>query len=156
MTQTMRMTVPLANQILAEYGGPGGGARYESKEAADRARKRYLKAYAYLYSRTTNAKAAGRANDNSLSRRNAHKMRRHRPAGVTAWYQNLLTAEHVKCFYCDRELPTEERVGDHFVPLSKGGEHCVENLVPACRSCNQEKSDKMPGDYIAECYLRRV
>jgi len=31
---------------------------------------------------------------------------------------------------------------DHVVPLSKGGEHSIENIVPACLSCNAGKGAK--------------
>lgn len=34
---------------------------------------------------------------------------------------------------------------DHVVPLSKGGNHDVENTAIACSSCNKEKSDKLLG-----------
>ena len=28
---------------------------------------------------------------------------------------------------------------DHVVPLSKEGKHDIENIVPACKSCNSKK-----------------
>jgi 5-methylcytosine-specific restriction endonuclease McrA len=31
---------------------------------------------------------------------------------------------------------------DHVVPLSRGGDHSPENVVPACISCNQRKNNK--------------
>lgn len=31
---------------------------------------------------------------------------------------------------------------DHVVPISKGGEHFVWNLVPICHRCNQEKGQR--------------
>ncbi len=31
---------------------------------------------------------------------------------------------------------------DHVVPLSKGGEHSEDNLVPACAPCNLSKGNK--------------
>ena len=31
---------------------------------------------------------------------------------------------------------------DHVIPLSKGGEHSIENIVPACLSCNAGKGAK--------------
>ena len=30
---------------------------------------------------------------------------------------------------------------DHFIPISKGGTSDLENLVPACRTCNLTKRD---------------
>ncbi len=52
-----------------------------------------------------------------------------------------------RCFYC--EEGTYEHL-DHYIPLSKGGGHTKENLVPSCASCNLKKHDKMPEDFIKE------
>lgn len=35
---------------------------------------------------------------------------------------------------------------DHVMPLSRGGTNDRANLVTACRSCNQQKSDKTPDE----------
>lgn len=43
-----------------------------------------------------------------------------------------------KCAYCGKELPLEQ---DHFIPLSKGGEYTINNIVPACRHCNASKNN---------------
>ena len=43
-----------------------------------------------------------------------------------------------KCAYCGRELPLAQ---EHFIPLSKGGEYTVNNIIPACKSCNSSKND---------------
>lgn len=40
------------------------------------------------------------------------------------------------CAYCGKELPLEQ---EHFVPLTKGGEYTHNNIIPACRSCNNSK-----------------
>jgi len=49
-----------------------------------------------------------------------------------------------KCAYCDKEfdlfnLPTR----DHIIPISKGGDNIKENIIPACRSCNAKKGNKI-------------
>lgn len=41
------------------------------------------------------------------------------------------------CVYC---LEPAHGV-DHIVPKSQGGGHRPENLVPACKSCNESKAD---------------
>ena len=43
------------------------------------------------------------------------------------------------CAYC---LSTEKLTKDHFVPVIKGGELTVKNIVPVCNSCNSSKRDK--------------
>lgn len=41
-----------------------------------------------------------------------------------------------KCVYCGDQPGREQ---DHVVPLSKGGRHSHDNVVPACRHCNATK-----------------
>jgi 5-methylcytosine-specific restriction endonuclease McrA len=49
-----------------------------------------------------------------------------------------------KCFYCDCSLIEKKvRTVDHIIPLSRGGKHCVDNLVPCCRKCNSSKHNKL-------------
>jgi hypothetical protein len=43
-----------------------------------------------------------------------------------------------KCAYCGQELPLSQ---DHFIPLSKGGEYTVNNIIPSCKSCNCSKNN---------------
>lgn len=48
-----------------------------------------------------------------------------------------------ECAYCGKK----EQEQDHFIPLNRGGSHCIENIVPCCRSCNASKSDKDAWDW---------
>lgn len=43
------------------------------------------------------------------------------------------------CPYCSR--PADLIEADHIVALALGGTDDIENIVPACRSCNRRKSD---------------
>ena len=43
-----------------------------------------------------------------------------------------------ECCYCGKELPLEQ---EHFIPLSKLGEYTINNIIPACRSCNCSKNN---------------
>jgi 5-methylcytosine-specific restriction endonuclease McrA len=45
-----------------------------------------------------------------------------------------------QCAYCGKSVPTKRRTVDHVVPLSKGGKHVPENIVPSCRPCNSRKA----------------
>lgn len=42
---------------------------------------------------------------------------------------------------------------DHFIPLSKGGLHALQNLVIACGPCSQKKYDKMPHIFFEQIDL---
>ena len=56
------------------------------------------------------------------------------------WIAKLNEYDH-KCAYCGRDdVPLEQ---DHIIPLSKGGLHCWANIVPACRSCNCKKNNRI-------------
>ena len=50
---------------------------------------------------------------------------------------SLLEYYGKKCVYCGREATGF----DHLYPVSKGGEHTIGNLAPACGSCNSRKSN---------------
>ncbi|MFH1049403.1 MAG: HNH endonuclease [bacterium] len=46
------------------------------------------------------------------------------------------------CQYCGTK--TKELTIDHVIPKSKGGEDSWENLVSACKKCNNKKADRTP------------
>jgi 5-methylcytosine-specific restriction endonuclease McrA len=45
-----------------------------------------------------------------------------------------------KCAYCEVRAPLTQ---DHVVPVSRGGQHAIGNVVPACRSCNAKKKHRL-------------
>lgn len=47
-----------------------------------------------------------------------------------------------RCAYCGKK--PKELTKDHIVPLIKGGSHTMDNIVPACRSCNSRKQTGPP------------
>lgn len=58
------------------------------------------------------------------------------------------------CAYC---LETHAQlVPDHFIPLSKGGSNEIENIVPACASCNGSKHNKTPLEIASGVRGRRL
>ena len=54
-----------------------------------------------------------------------------------------------KCFYCKKPLAFSEATRDHYVPLTKGGNDSIDNIVPACANCNSHKRNKMPDEFIS-------
>lgn len=47
------------------------------------------------------------------------------------------------CYWCNRAMnPFSDFTCDHVVPLSKGGETSIENLVPCCHGCNGRKGSE--------------
>ncbi|WP_320663540.1 HNH endonuclease signature motif containing protein [Prochlorococcus sp. MIT 1223] len=53
------------------------------------------------------------------------------------WRKSLHTFTGKSCIYCGKN---SESI-DHILPKSKGGLSNTENCVPACLSCNGDKSD---------------
>ena len=53
-----------------------------------------------------------------------------------------------KCFWCGKSMDVVTQ--DHLIPLSKGGSHTPDNVVPACRSCNCKKSDRDPLEFLSD------
>jgi 5-methylcytosine-specific restriction endonuclease McrA len=55
---------------------------------------------------------------------------------ILAWHRS---DEGCRCAYCfDVCAPTL----DHVVPISRGGDHTADNVVPACKSCNSSKGTR--------------
>lgn len=54
---------------------------------------------------------------------------------------------HSKCHYCDAKASSL----DHNIPQSLGGPYARWNIVPACISCNNGKSNRMPTCKCNQC-----
>lgn len=50
--------------------------------------------------------------------------------------KELIQIYNSKCFYCQSNSNIE---ADHIIPISRGGQHSVGNLIAACRKCNASK-----------------
>lgn len=59
-------------------------------------------------------------------------------------HQDIINKYGNKCFYC----PGSFDHIDHYMPLSKGGMHTLENVRPSCVECNLTKSNKLPEEFI--------
>lgn len=59
----------------------------------------------------------------------------------------------VRCFYCGKILSEGELTVDHIIPQEIGGPTITNNLVPACKECNCEKSNMNAIQYSK--YLKR-
>lgn len=56
--------------------------------------------------------------------------------------RTLFARDEYLCMYCGKGFPESELTRDHIVPTSQGGLDVWENVVAACRRCNQFKSDR--------------
>ena len=91
--------------------------------------------------------AAGKGRENNRTHsRNYRALKKKQAEGepITKEVWRRILAEHGgKCAYCKVETPYLEM--DHVVPLTRGGKHSVDNVVPACRACNTSKNDQLLG-----------
>lgn len=51
------------------------------------------------------------------------------------------------CYYCGTK---GKLTYDHVVPLKKGGQHVIVNMVMACQKCNCAKGSKLPEEFAKE------
>ncbi len=52
------------------------------------------------------------------------------------------------CHYCGKKFPPEELTMDHIVPVVRGGKSVRGNMVPCCKTCNNEKKYLTPAEII--------
>lgn len=92
-----------------------------------------------------------KANPEHYREINRNRLARERGAGgegLPHWLElDWLLAYGRQCVYCSTPL-ADETCGaapkftvDHVHPLALGGDHALENLVPACLHCNSSKGD---------------
>lgn len=65
--------------------------------------------------------------------------------------QRVFSRDKHTCQYCGKQ--SRELTIDHVIPRHRGGEHSWENVVSACKSCNQRKAGRTPRE--AEMRLQR-
>lgn len=114
---------------------------YESNiERAKETRKKYNK----YYRSTESSKISSRIF--KLKRR---KVIRYGCDKATNTEIKLLIENSKNCYWCDKELNGIYHI-DHYIPIAKGGNHSIENLVISCPSCNLRKHSKDPMQFAKE------
>jgi 5-methylcytosine-specific restriction endonuclease McrA len=56
-------------------------------------------------------------------------------------WHTILARFSYRCAYCGS---SDQLTQDHVRPLSRGGAHSKENVVPACKPCNCKKQARLP------------
>ena len=57
---------------------------------------------------------------------------------------DILQLSKNSCYWCDCKILNNNYHLDHYISLSKGGIHTIDNIVISCPSCNLRKSNKDP------------
>lgn len=58
--------------------------------------------------------------------------------------RSVLARDQYTCQYCGEQPGRANLTIDHVIPRSRGGQTDWENVVTACRSCNQRKGNRTP------------
>lgn len=78
----------------------------------------------------------------------AEQRRKAQALKKSAWWQNIL--QKGICHYCQQKFEASELTMDHIVPVARGGLSVKNNVVPACKSCNQNKKLEIPVESLLE------
>jgi len=100
-------------------------------------RKWYLAHREEVCARTKNRRLAHPEENAPHSARRRAKQRRAECSLTVAEWQVVKSIYGHRCVYCKRKL--KRLTMDHVIPLSRGGSHTKENVVPACSRCNSSK-----------------
>lgn len=93
------------------------------------------------------AKFLEKVNDEETTYRLLNKLDKSSKRNNLSVYRDILFYEYEqkRCFYCRKEFKSLKGIHvDHFVPWSKIKDDQLWNLVLACSSCNEKKSDRIP------------
>ena len=89
-------------------------------------------------------------NRNCLHPYSAHHARKYNPKisnfTVGEW-QDILEQANGACFYCASQVGSENLVVEHQIPLSRGGDNSVSNIVASCVSCNSQKGTRTAEEF---------
>jgi 5-methylcytosine-specific restriction endonuclease McrA len=70
------------------------------------------------------------------------------PSEQLTWDQwiRLIIIWRGRCVYCG--CMPDVLTQDHVIPLSRGGTHTMDNIVPACKPCNSSKGNKDVDEWL--------
>jgi 5-methylcytosine-specific restriction endonuclease McrA len=57
---------------------------------------------------------------------------------------NIFIRDKNTCQYCGHQFGKTHLTLDHVIPIVQGGKKCWENIVTACKPCNQKKGGRTP------------
>lgn len=76
--------------------------------------------------------------DEALIRKEKARARELRKTG---WWKKKIASGI--CCYCGKRFSPDKLTMDHVVPLSRGGKSTKNNLVTACKECNNRKKNSL-------------
>lgn len=76
---------------------------------------------------------------------------RERGTHTDAEWRVLLDDHNHMCAYCGTSRAVAK---DHIVPISRGGSNAIENIAPACASCNSRKASLLLSEFVDRLRVR--
>jgi 5-methylcytosine-specific restriction endonuclease McrA len=122
--------------------------RVSSKKAHPEKHRRRKVAYRKAHPEKSRKRTAAysKAHPEKVRQRDARRRARKIGAPVcdftAAQWQDMKTLYQNRCVYCGKGK--QRLTQDHVIPLSRGGSHTWDNIVPACASCNRSKWTNAP------------
>lgn len=116
------------------------------QRARERTRRRYLSDPAGWLARQKDWRQRNPEKAHAYVR-TSHSKRREASKGgsfTTAQWLALLDRHGRRCAYCGSNVQIEI---DHRIPLIRGGSNTIENILPACRSCNRRKNRRTEDEF---------
>jgi 5-methylcytosine-specific restriction endonuclease McrA len=129
--------------------------RQSNPDKAKAIRRRYSEKHADVETKAKAAwKAANKPRIAEYTRRRVTLKRGGEAESVAQFYEFVRGAAVIRCYWCKRRVPKEERHIDHVIPLAKGGSHTAANLCCSCATCNLSKGAKMPEEFSGQAVLK--
>jgi 5-methylcytosine-specific restriction endonuclease McrA len=83
----------------------------------------------------------------AMARRHRARVRGAAGTVTAAEWRELLVEFDYRCAYCN--IPSSSLEMDHMQPVSRGGDHLRENVVPACLPCNRRKGTRTALEFLS-------
>jgi hypothetical protein len=83
----------------------------------------------------------------SISKATYKKKSIPKPLRINVWETYIGNILYGKCFVCEREIKIDSFEAGHLVSEKDGGETCLSNLRPTCKSCNTSCGTKNMDDF---------
>jgi 5-methylcytosine-specific restriction endonuclease McrA len=87
------------------------------------------------------ATEAGRASDRRDNARRRAALSSEQATLTAAEWTDIRERHKYRCHWCKKKF--KRLTQDHVIPLSKGGLHVKENVVPSCLSCNSARGNRL-------------
>jgi 5-methylcytosine-specific restriction endonuclease McrA len=153
MLQAERLAEQIRRRWAAQWLAPLRAALYQSdplfrEEKKARSRAEY---WAHLDQSRLKTARYKREHRDLASLHEARRNRRIAEASdgtLTLDFIAVLKRRARRCAYCDSAVFPSDKVTDHMIPLCRGGEHSLRNLVICCRRCNARKARLSYAEWI--------